>query len=84
MIAAPDPVGPDNDAAILDACQDAAMTVVGWGNDGKHLGRSGHVVRLLTDAGIPLHALRTNRSGEPTHPLYLPYSVMPEPWEPKT
>ena len=81
MIAAAEPVGPENDAAILDACRGAAMTVCAWGNDGAHRGRDRHVVRLLTDAGIALHALRINGSGAPAHPLYLPYGLTPEPWE---
>lgn len=81
MIAAAEPVGPENDAAILDACRGAPVTVCAWGNDGAHLGRARHVVRLLTHAGIALHALRINGSGAPAHPLYLPYGLTPEPWE---
>jgi len=41
-------------------------------------------VRLLSGAGIALHALRINASGEPAHPLYLPYGLKPEPWRPST
>lgn len=82
MIAAAEPIGADNDAAILDACRDAALIVCAWGNDGRHLGRSRHVVRLLSSAGCALHSLRINGTGEPAHPLYLPNGLNPEPWQP--
>ena len=62
MIAAADPIGPGNDAAILDACTGAALIVCAWGNDGTHRGRARDVVRLLTKAGAALHALRINAS----------------------
>lgn len=78
MMAAEDPVGPENDAAILDAACGASRIVCAWGEDGAHQGRSAAVRRLLR--GRPLCALRVNRSGEPAHPLYLPYSLKPEPW----
>lgn len=77
MMAAADPVGPENDAAILDAACGASLIVCAWGDDGAHQGRSAAVRHLLR--GHALSALRVNRSGEPAHPLYLPYSLKPEP-----
>jgi hypothetical protein len=39
------------------------------------------VLRLLRRAGIGLHVLRLNASGEPAHPLYLRASLRPRPWK---
>ncbi len=82
MIAAADPVGPDNDGAILDACRGAGTIVCAWGNDGGHLGRDRQVLALLTGAGHALHVLRINHTGAPAHPLYLPAGLRPKLWRP--
>jgi hypothetical protein len=71
MKAVGDPVGRGNDRAILRAARESQIVVCAWGNHGAHRGRSQHVLSLLRDAGVPLHALRVNRAGEPAHPLYL-------------
>ena len=77
MKAHPEPVGPENDDTILEACSGVGMVVAGWGNDGRHLGRSAAVLKLLGEAGIALHALRISAAGEPWHPLYVRYDVRP-------
>lgn len=78
-----DPVGPANDRAIVRAAHEAAIVVCAWGNHGAHRGRADAVVRLLERAGVRLHALRVNGSGEPTHPLYLPRALKPVRWHPR-
>jgi len=35
---------------------------------------------MLRKSGIRLHALRITGAGEPSHPLYLPGSLTPQPW----
>ncbi len=74
-----DPVGIDNDAAILTAARQADLTVAAWGNHGRLGGRGQAVLRLLEQAGVSLHALAVSKMGEPVHPLYQPYSALPVP-----
>ncbi|RMD47648.1 MAG: DUF1643 domain-containing protein [Alphaproteobacteria bacterium] len=80
MRAAPDPVGPLNDAAILAGCDWADMVVCAWGTHGAHLNRGPEVERLLRAAGVRMHHLGLTRDGHPRHPLYIGYSVQPMPW----
>ena len=72
MKAAKDPVGKENDAAIVRAARNSAIVVCAWGNHGQFLGRSMKVLEKLKANGIALHTLRLNANGEPAHPLYLP------------
>lgn len=74
-----DPVGEDNDAAILEAARSADLAVAAWGNHGRLGDRGQHVMDLLKGAGIALHAFKLSQVGEPVHPLYQPYSALPQP-----
>lgn len=68
----PDPVGPDNDAAILEAvgrAQGAGRVLIAWGNHGAHLDRAARVLELLT--GIPLLCFGKTASGAPRFPRAL-------------
>jgi len=80
MRAAADPVGPENDRAILELAGAAARIICGWGSHGAHLGRGAEVERLLRRAGHGLHHLGLNQGGQPRHPLYIGYDRQPEPW----
>jgi len=80
MRAQPDPVGPDNDAAIAAGCAWADAVVCAWGTHGAHLGRGAAVAGLIRAAGAtPLH-LGLSKAGHPRHPLYVPYAERPRPW----
>lgn len=79
-----------NDGFILSAaeeCQAAGgQTVCAWGSH-TMLGllleaRAAHVVKLLREAGIKLHALRSCQNGQPGHPLFVPYKIKPTEWLP--
>jgi len=86
MRAAPDPVGPDNDAAIRESCGWAAGSqdriIAAWGTHGAFLERGPAVERLLRAQPQPLHHLGLTLGGHPKHPLYIPYSQSPILWSP--
>ncbi len=82
-----DPVGPDNDQAILTACRRASLVVCGWG---RHLriDRRVELTRLLLPGyhaadrfrHMQLTALQFNADGSPAHPLYLRGDLKPRPF----
>lgn len=79
----PDPVGPDNDAAILALAQEAGLVICAWGNHGNLHGRGEAVLTLLRAAGITPHHLGLNGTTAdpvrtPKHPLYVGYEVQPQ------
>lgn len=78
MKQAEDPVGPDNDCWIQKAASESDMIVCAWGNNGLHRGRCNDVVKLIE--GYPLYCLKET-SGQPHHPLYLPYNLEPKRWK---
>ncbi|WP_102226282.1 DUF1643 domain-containing protein [Acidimangrovimonas sediminis] len=80
MRAATDPVGPGNDAAILESAAWADRIVCAWGSHGEHLDRGRAVEALLRGTGLPLHHLGLTKGGQPKHPLYIGYDRQPEPW----
>ena len=81
MRAAADPVGPDNDTAILEGAAWADTILCAWGVHGAHLQRGPAVEALLRARGHPLHHLGLSRAGHPKHPLYIAYRERPRPWE---
>lgn len=78
MLASKDPVGPDNDAALLSMAAESPLVIAAWGAMGGHEGRDRVVGALLPS----LHALRLTRDGQPCHPLYLPARLTPFPFIP--
>lgn len=74
-----DPVGPENDAAILSMAEMSALVVLAYGKPKpKALRTRGPVVtQMLRDAGIRLAYLRMSADGTPWHPLYLPGDSQP-------
>jgi hypothetical protein len=69
MLAAEDPVGPENDRVLLETAQRCGTIVAAWGAHGDHLGRDQAVCRLLD--GLTLYCLGITASGAPRHPLYV-------------
>ena len=73
----PDPVGPENDHFIKMACAQSAKLIACWGNQGVIKNRSEVVCQSISRR---LHCIRSNKSGEPAHPLYLPAKLTPIPY----
>lgn len=82
MRAAKDPIGSDNDQAILDACDWADTIVAAWGTHGEHRNRGPQVADLLRQSGREITSLGITKAGHPKHPLYIAYTEQPKPWAP--
>ena len=86
MRAHPDPIGPDNDATILQTAEVVhglgGTILCGWGTHGTHLERSAALRALL--APFPLKAFTLTKHGEPGHPLYLRGDLQPIDWTPSS
>jgi hypothetical protein len=79
-----DPVGPENDAHIRAAVEQAATVVCAWGNHGALHDRDLVVRRLIRSAGKAAVVLGLNESGarkQPVHPLYQPYETQVSVWQ---
>jgi len=70
---APDPYGPDNDAALaslaMRATADLMPVVCAWGTQG---GRNNRPIALMQQAGAAFLCLGRTKDGFPRHPLYVP------------
>lgn len=77
-----DPVGPDNDKAIIEAATRADAVVCAWGRHGKLMNRGRQVTGMLLDNDIELYKLQLNEKSDnsPGHPLYLPLSLTATRW----
>lgn len=75
-----DPVGPQNDAAILESVNGAGIVICAWGGHGKLNDRGAFVLGLLREAGVIPHYLKLNGDGTPKHPLYVGYADRPVAW----
>lgn len=76
-----DPIGPANDAAISEACDWADDVICAWGTHGALHDRGKAVETLVRVQGTPTFNLGLTKAGHPKHPLYLPYTQQPEPWD---
>lgn len=79
MLAADDPVGPDNDFTIQRMSL-RVDCVAAWGTHGTHRGRDKAVRGMVEN----LHYLRLTKDGHPAHPLYLPATLTPQKWNART
>ncbi|MEM9581538.1 MAG: DUF1643 domain-containing protein [Pseudomonadota bacterium] len=84
MRKAPEPVGPANDQAIIDACHWADRVVCAWGTHGAHRARGPEVEALMRRTQVDLYHLGLSKAGHPKHPLYISYAQQPELWAPQT
>lgn len=72
-----DPVGPLNNDRIIQVAKSSRMVLCAWGNHGEFMGRGDTVMKMLFEHNLPLKCLAVTRSKQPSHPLYLPYSMRP-------
>ena len=75
LLAADDPVGPENDTTIADVLGAVDLVVCAWGAF-PNGGRSADVLELV----VAPHCLGVTKSGSPRHPLYVRASADPQPW----
>ena len=84
MLAAKDPVGPDNDLVISmvfkKAMDDGSPIICGWGKDGNRFGRNVQFVAQAEALEVKLMALEINQDNTPKHPLYIKHEIRPSPW----
>ncbi|OCX66723.1 hypothetical protein BFP70_00755 [Thioclava sp. SK-1] len=84
MRAQADPVGPENDQAILDSLDWVNGTqdrvICAWGAHGAHGARGATVEALLRASGHRLYHLGLTKAGAPKHPLYIGYETQPQIW----
>jgi len=80
MRTAKDPIGPDNDKTIMEACSWGDQIIAAWGTHGAHLGRGVQVKQILRSTDKPVFHLGISKGGHPKHPLYIAYSQKPEIW----
>ncbi len=75
-----DPFGPLNLEHITATTRPAPLIVCGWGRKAP-FGHDKRVLAMLRQLGRPLYCLGTNGDGSPRHPLYLPSTLTPQPYE---
>ncbi len=76
LLAAADPVGPENNEWLKTMAVASTMVIAAWGNRGTLLNRSDQI------AGLSRHlqnmkCLAVNKSGQPKHPLYVRGDIEP-------
>lgn len=78
LLTVADPVGPENDAAIVEQCWSAATVICAWGSASPLVAKRSKAVLALLE-GVPLHYLFMGAE-QPSHPLYLAYNLTPQKW----
>ena len=80
LLQADDPIGPDNDDAILSALKLADTVVLAWGNHAlDHAERATDVTAMARQATQP-YCLGLTMKDAPKHPLRLPKTAVLEPF----
>lgn len=77
MLAADDPVGPDNKDAFDDVLgklrgRPAPIVLCAWGAHGSHMDQDEHALGWLDWPDITPMCLGLTKGGMPRHPLYMP------------
>ncbi len=82
----PDPIGPFNEAALIEATDDAVRVAAAWGDVSRsERARQAHAVTaLLVDHGHSLESLGVTGKGHPRHPLYVRDETQLTPYDPQS
>lgn len=78
-----DPVGHENQRAVARALDDAGLIICAWGAHGGHLDQDETMlgwIEMANHREAPVVALGRTSAGFPRHPLYLPSSAIPQPY----
>ena len=75
-----DPIGPDNDDAIMTAADIAhnGLIICAWGGHGSYMDRGDQVIGMIEH--LEPHYLDLTKHGLPKHPLYLSGDLKPIPY----
>jgi len=68
------PIGDENDQYLDTTIANSAKIIACWGEHGIHRDRAAEIRSKFSRR---LYCLKTNNSGEPAHPLYLPAKLNP-------
>jgi hypothetical protein len=75
----PDPTGPNNDQAIIDAVT-GERTVCAWGARRFAAKRARRVLRLVVNNALTVDCLKLTQSGCPQHPLFVKANAVLTPY----
>lgn len=78
LLGVDDPVGPGNLKVLARLAKSPAVVIViaAWGTNELAQAMAGQVRELIPKLSV----LRLTKAGCPSHPLYLPGSLTPQPW----
>lgn len=80
LVKARDPVGPDNDQWLKVLAIKCETLICAWTGGNALVNARAAEVRKMLSERRQLHVLRLNNDGSPSHPLYLPGDLTPQPW----
>lgn len=69
------PIGPDNDAFLVNTARRSKTVAIAWGNHGALYGRDLAALALLRSARTGIWCFGLTKTQQPKHPLYLPAST---------
>lgn len=72
MMAASDPVGPENYKWLRILSADASVVIAAWGVHGLYIGQDRRVCEVVG----AMDCLGLTKGGHPRHPLYVPANIM--------
>jgi len=68
------PIGTENDKWLIACAKEARVIIAAWGDHGEFMGRNEEVLKLIDG----LDCLKFTKHHNPSHPLYLPYTLRPD------